>query len=66
MAQQWAPLAKAKKRFRSSAGLTASGVVMVAAGGAGTVFFGVPALVSALAPAVAGNPEVAVTVILGI
>lgn len=65
-AQQWAPLAKAKKRFRSSWGLTASGVVMAAAGGAGMVFFGVPALVSALAPAVAGNPEVAVTAILGI
>lgn len=65
-AQQWAPLAKAKKRFRSSWGLTASGAVMAAAGGAGTVFFGVPALVSALAPAVAGNPEVAVTAILGI
>ena len=65
-AQQWAPLAKAKKRFRSSWGLTASGVVMAAAGGAGAVFFGVPALVSALAPAVAGNPEVAVTAILGI
>lgn len=65
-AQQWAPLAKAKKRFRSSWGLTASGVVMAAAGGAGTVFFGIPALVSALAPAVAGNPEVAVTAILGI
>ena len=30
------------------------------------VFFGIPALVSALAPAVAGNPEVAVTAILGI
>lgn len=43
-AQQWAPLAKAKKRFRSSWGLTASGVVMAAA----------------------GNPEVAVTAILGI
>lgn len=65
-ARQWAPLAKAKKRFRSSWGLTASGVVMAAAGGAGTVFFGVSALVSALAPAVAGNPEVAVTAILGI
>lgn len=65
-AQQWAPLAKAKKRFRSSWGLTASGVVMAAAGGAGMVFFGIPALVSALAPAVAGNPEVAVTAILGI
>lgn len=65
-AQQWAPLAKAKKRFRSSWGLTASGVVMAAAGGAGAVFFGIPALVSALAPAVAGNPEVAVTAILGI
>ena len=65
-AQQWAPLAKAKKRFRSSWGLTASGAVMAAAGGAGMVFFGIPALVSALAPAVAGNPEVAVTAILGI
>lgn len=65
-AQQWAPLAKAKKRFRSSWGLMASGVVMAAAGGAGMVFFGIPALVSALAPAVAGNPEVAVTAILGI
>lgn len=65
-AQQWAPLAKAKKRFRSSWGLTASGVVMAAAGGAGMVFFGIPALVSALAPAVAGNPEVAATAILGI
>lgn len=65
-AQQWAPLAKAKKRFRSSWGLTASGVVMAAAGGAGMVFFGIPALVSALAPTVAGNPEVAVTAILGI
>ena len=65
-AQQWAPLAKAKKRFRSSWGLTASGAVMTAAGGAGMVFFGIPALVSALAPAVAGNPEVAVTAILGI
>lgn len=65
-AQQWAPLAKAKKRFRSSWGLTASGVVMAAAGGAGMVFFGIPALVSALAPAVAGNPEVVVTAILGI
>ena len=65
-AQQWAPLAKAKKRFRSSWGLTASGVVMAAAGGAGMVFFGIPALVSALAPAVAGNPEVAVTAILGL
>lgn len=65
-AQQWAPLAKAKKRFRSSWGLTASGVVMAAAGGAGMAFFGIPALVSALAPAVAGNPEVAVTAILGI
>lgn len=65
-AQQWAPLAKAKKRFRSSWGLTASGVVMAAAGGTGMVFFGIPALVSALAPAVAGNPEVAVTAILGI
>lgn len=65
-AQQWAPLSKAKKRFRSSAGLTASGVLMTAAGGAGTVFLGVPALIAALAPAVVGAPGVAVTAMLGI
>lgn len=41
-AQQWAPLAKAKKRFRSSWGLTASGAVMAAAGGAGMVFSAFP------------------------
>lgn len=65
-AQQWSPLAKAKGRFRSSLGLTASGVVMTAAGGAGTFFFGVPTLVAALAPAIVGNPEAAVTAVLGI
>lgn len=65
-AQQWAPLAKAKKRFRSSWGLTASGVVMTAAGGAGMVFFAIPTLVVALTPAVVGAPGVATTTILGI
>ena len=65
-AQQWAPLAKAKKRFRSSWGLTASGVVMTAAGGAGMVFFAIPTLVAALTPAVVGAPGVATTTILGI
>lgn len=65
-AQQWAPLAKAKKRFRSSWGLTASGVVMTAAGGAGMVFFAIPTLVVALTPAVVGAPGVVTTTILGI
>lgn len=65
-AQQWAPLAKAKKRFRSSAGLTASGVIMAASGGAGMVFFAIPTLVVALTPAVVGAPGVATTTILGI
>lgn len=65
-AQQWAPLAKAKKRFRSSAGLTASGVIMAASGGAGMVFFAIPTLVAALTPAVVGAPGVATTTILGI
>lgn len=64
-AQQWAPLAKAKKRFRSSAGLTASGAIMTFAGGVGTVFFAVPTLVAALAPAVVGAPGVATTALLG-
>lgn len=65
-AQQWAPLSKAKKRFRSSAGLTASGVIMAASGGVGTVFIGVPALIAAVAPMTVGAPGVATTVILGI
>lgn len=65
-ARQWAPLSPTKKRFRSSAGLTASGVVMTAVGGVGTVYLGVPALVAAAAPAVVGAPGVAVTAALGI
>lgn len=64
--QSWAPLSPTKKRFRSSAGLTASGVLMTAAGGAGTVFFAVPTLVAALAPAVVGAPGVATMAVLGI
>ena len=65
-AQQWAPLAKAKKRFRSSAGLTASGVIMAASGGAGTVFIGIPALIAALDPLAVGVPGLGVTVALGV
>lgn len=65
-AQQWAPLAKAKKRFRSSAGLTASGVIMAASGGAGTVFIGIPALIAALDPLAVGVPGLGVTAALGI
>lgn len=65
-AQQWAPLAKAKKRFRSSAGLTASGVIMAASGGAGTVFIGIPALIAALDPLAVGVPGLGVTTALGV
>lgn len=65
-AQQWAPLAKAKKRFRSSAGLTASGVIMAASGGAGTVFIGIPALIAALDPLAVGVTGLGVTAALGV
>lgn len=65
-AQQWAPLAKAKKRFRSSAGLTASGVIMAASGGAGTFFIGIPALIAALDPLAVGVPGLGVTAALGV
>ena len=65
-AQQWAPLAKAKKRFRSSAGLTASGVIMAASGGAGTVFIGIPALIAALDPLAVGVPGLGVTAAVGV
>lgn len=65
-AQQWAPLAKAKKRFRSSAGLTASGVIMAASGGVGTVFIGIPALIAALDPLAVGVPGLGVTAALGV
>lgn len=67
-AQQWAPLAKAKKRFRSSWGLTASGIVMTAAGGAGTVFLGCTtffAFVGSVFAGAAGASGVAATVFLG-
>lgn len=67
-AQQWAPLAKAKKRFRSSWGLTASGVVMTAAGGAGTVFLGCTtffAFVGSVFAGAAGASGVAAMVFLG-
>lgn len=67
-AQQWAPLAKAKKRFRSSAGLTASGVIMAASGGAGTVFLGgttIFSLVGSVLVGAGGASGVAATVLLG-
>lgn len=67
-AQQWAPLAKAKKRFRSSWGLTASGIVMTAAGGAGTVFLGCTtffAFVGSVFAGAAGASGVAATVFVG-
>ncbi|WP_296009807.1 5-bromo-4-chloroindolyl phosphate hydrolysis family protein [uncultured Adlercreutzia sp.] len=43
-AQAWRPLAPNDGRFRSSWGLTASGVLMTAAGGAGTFLFGISTL----------------------
>lgn len=67
-AQQWAPLAKAKKRFRSSAGLTASGVIMAASGGAGTFFLGgttIFSLVGSVLVGAGGASGVAATVLLG-
>ena len=65
-ARQWAPLAKTKGRFRSSAGLTVSGTVMTAAGGAGTAFFAIPTLIAAITEAAMGATGVATTVVLGI
>ena len=65
-AQQWTPLAKAKKRFRSSAGLTASGVVMAAIGGAGTFSLGLTTLIGLATGAAAGVAGVATAGILGV
>lgn len=65
-ARQWAPLAKTKGRFRSSAGLTVSGTVMTAAGGVGTAFFAIPTLIAAITEAAMGATGVATTVVLGI
>lgn len=59
-AQQWAPLAKAKKRFRSSWGLTASGAVMTAAGGAGTFMFALLSIIG-----IATTPVFSVGAVIG-
>ncbi|WP_295995150.1 5-bromo-4-chloroindolyl phosphate hydrolysis family protein [uncultured Adlercreutzia sp.] len=60
------PLAQAKKRFRSSWGLTASGALMTAAGGAGTVVFGGAAITGLIMGAVAAPAGVATAVIFGL
>lgn len=65
-AQQWAPLAKTKGRFRSSAGLTVSGTLMTATGAAGAVLFAIPTLIAAITEATAGVEGVATTVVLGV
>ncbi|MEC4175811.1 5-bromo-4-chloroindolyl phosphate hydrolysis family protein [Adlercreutzia sp. R7] len=65
-AQQWAPLAKAKGRFRSSAGLTVSGTLMTAAGGVGTAFFAIPTLIAIITEATAGVEGVATAAVLGL
>ncbi|MEC4295947.1 5-bromo-4-chloroindolyl phosphate hydrolysis family protein [Adlercreutzia shanghongiae] len=64
--QQWAPLARTKGRFRSSAGLTVSGTLMTAVGGVGTAFFAIPTLIAAITEATAGVEGVATTVVLGL
>ncbi|MEY8461451.1 5-bromo-4-chloroindolyl phosphate hydrolysis family protein [Eggerthellaceae bacterium 24-137] len=64
--RQWAPPAKTKGRFRSSAGLTVSGALMTAVGGAGTAFFAIPTLIAAITEAVVGVEGVATTVVLGL
>lgn len=62
-AQQWAPLSKAKKRFRSSGGLTAAGVVMTAIGGACTFAFGTFTVVG-VATGLAVGPGGIITAVL--
>ncbi len=61
--QQWAPLSKAKKRFRSSGGLTAAGVVMTAIGGACTFAFGTFTVVG-VATGLAVGPGGIITAVL--
>ncbi len=51
----WGPTALAKRRFRSSAGLTASGAIMAVSGGAGTFFFGLTTII-AFATSAAAQP----------
>lgn len=64
--QQWAPPAKAKKRFRSSAGLTTSGVVMTAIGGAGAFSLGTTALIGLAMGSAAGLVGIVTAGILGV
>ena len=61
--QQWAPLSKVKKRFRSSGGLTAAGVVMTAIGGACTFAFGTFTVVG-VATGLAVGPGGIITAVL--
>lgn len=60
------PLAQAKKRFRSSWGLTASGALMTAAGGAGTVVFGGGAITGLIMGVTAVPAGIATAVIFGL
>lgn len=61
--QQWAPLAKTKGRFRSTGGLTASGVVMTVVGGLGTFSAGLFTTVG-IAMGMAADPAGLITAIL--
>lgn len=61
--RQWAPLAKTKGRFRSTGGLTASGVVMTVVGGLGTFSAGLFTTVG-IAMGMAADPAGLITAIL--
>ena len=63
-AQTWRPLAPHDGRFRSSWGLTASGVLMTGAGGMGTVVFGSSSIVALAEGLIFGPAGVAATVLL--
>lgn len=64
-AQQWGPLAKTKGRFRSSGGLTATGVIMTAIGGACAFAFGIFTAVGVLTGFAVGPVGVATAALFG-
>lgn len=65
-AQGGQPLAQVKKRFRSSWGLTASGVVMSACGGVGVMAFAMATITGLIMGAVAAPAGIATAVIFGL
>lgn len=65
-AQGGQPLAQVKKRFRSSWGLTASGVVMSACGGVGVMAFAMAAITGLIMGAAAAPAGIATAVVFGL